>query len=390
MSKNNNDKDIQNILDSLDTDNSFSYEDEENIIQNEQNTTVDIDKIQTSTKCICKIEAVMNGKQNFGTGFFCHIASKEIRVLITNNHIIDNNFLAKEKELIIYFEEKKIQKKIINLKYDRFKFSDKNLDVTVIEIVDEDLIDNFFEVDEDKIYNNEFINESVFNLQFCQREKLKISLGKILKKLSKKSRFLYEAGTEYGSSGSPIILNNEFKVIGIHKGALKKTINNNKINVGIYLEQIIKLIPKSSHLDNKNVIKCVYDIKKKDVDKDIKVFDNINYIEKNIKSISILREDEKKREVKGGGKCRFEKEGKYTIFYSLDNSAYNLNDLFRDCSNLIKIYMPSFTDNKILCMSRMFKECVSLENINFLSSFNTKNVNNISDMFSNCYYLENI
>ena len=59
----------------------------------------------------------------------------------------------------------------------------------------------------------------------------------------------------------------------------------------IYLDQIIKLIPKSSHLDNKNVIKCVYDIKKEDLDKDIKVFDNTNNIEKNIKSISILRED---------------------------------------------------------------------------------------------------
>jgi len=389
MSKNNKDRDIQNVLDILDTDNSFSYEDEEDIIQNEQNPIVDIDKILTSKNCICKIEVVINGKLSFGTGLFCYIPSKEIRVLITNNHIIDNNFLEKEKELIIYFEEKEYQKKIIiNLKSDRFKFSDKNLDVTVIEIVDEDLIDNYFEVDEEKISNNEFLNESVVNLHFCQGEKLKMSLGKILK-ITKKGRFFYNAGTEHGSSGSPIILNNEFKVIGIHKGTIKQTINNNKINVGIYLEQIIKLIPKSSHLDNKNVIKCVYDIKKEDIDKDIKVFDNTNNIEENIKSISILREDQKKREVKGG-KCRFEKEGKYIIFYALDNLAFNLSDMFNNCTNLIKVYMPSFIDNKILSMPRMFKECYSLENINFLSSFNTKNVKNISDMFSNCYSLKNM
>jgi hypothetical protein len=109
-----------------------------------------------------------------------------------------------------------------------------------------------------------------------------MSLGKILK-IYKKGRFFYDAGTEHGSSGSPIILNNEFKVIGIHKGAIKKTINNKKINVGIYLAQIIKLIPKSSHSENKNVIKCVYDIKKEDVDKEIKAFDNTNNIEKKYK-----------------------------------------------------------------------------------------------------------
>ena len=215
-----------------------------------------------------------------------------------------------------------------------------------------------------------------------------MSLGKILK-IYKKSRFFYDAGAELGSSGSPIILNNEFKVIGIHKGSLKKTINNNKINVGIYLNQIIKLIPKSSQLNNKNVIKCVYDIKKEDVDKDIQVFDNKNKIEKNIKSISILREDEKKIEVKVG-KYRFEKEGKYIIFYSLDNLAYNLSDMFNNCTNLIKVYMPSFIDNKILNMSKMFKECTSLESINFLSSFNTMNVKNISEMFSDCHSLKNI
>jgi hypothetical protein len=96
---------------------------------------------------------MINGKQSFGTGFFCYIPSKEIKVLITNKHIIDNNFLAKEKELKIYFKEKEYQKNIIiNLKSDRFKFSDKNLDIAVIEIVDEDLIDNYFEVDEDKLY----------------------------------------------------------------------------------------------------------------------------------------------------------------------------------------------------------------------------------------------
>ena len=393
MSENVNDKNNQNNTDKTDTDTSFDYEiGEEDKIQNEQSIIInlgDLKKINIYEKCVCKLKIKSS---SFGTGFFCYIPSKEIRVLITNNHIIDENFINNEKELIIYLEaDEKQEEKIINLKYKRFSFTSKKFDVTIIEILDEDIIDNYFEVDEKIIKNNEFRNESVFNLQFTKGTELNASFGKIIRKINNdKKRFIYDAGAEAGSSGSPIILTNGLKVIGLHKGRVKShQNNNNKQNLGIYLEQIIQFIPKSTRPENKNVIKCLYDIKKEDVNKDIQVYNNQNKIEKFIKSFSIYRQEEKKREIQDG-KCIFEKEGKYFIFYHLDNSVDDLSNMFYNCSSLIKVYMPSFTDNKIINMSNMFNECSFLKEVNFLPSFNTKNVIDISKMFSNCYCLENI
>ena len=78
------------------------------------------------------------------------------------------------------------KQKIISLKTNRFKFIDESLDITVIEILDEDLIDGYFEVDEEIIKDNEFINDSVFNLQFPQGGKLKALFGKIIKSTNRR------------------------------------------------------------------------------------------------------------------------------------------------------------------------------------------------------------
>ena len=50
-------------------------------------------------KCVCKIKT----KNGNGTGFFCKIPfnDKELSVLITNNHVIDNNFIKENKNLTI-------------------------------------------------------------------------------------------------------------------------------------------------------------------------------------------------------------------------------------------------------------------------------------------------
>jgi hypothetical protein len=64
--------------------------------------------------------------------------------------------------------------------------------------------------------------------------------------------------------------------------------------------------------------------------------------------------------------------------------------MLNKCTSLIKVFMPSFVDNKITDMSRMFEECYSLKNINFLYSFNMEDVKNISYMFYNCCELEEI
>ena len=90
-----------------------------------------------------------------------------MRVLITNYHVIDEEFLKNEKKLILYIVENEIEKeKILDLKIKRTIVTSKSLDVTMIEILDEDLIDSYFEYDEDAVKDKEFLNEPVFNLQF--------------------------------------------------------------------------------------------------------------------------------------------------------------------------------------------------------------------------------
>ena len=260
-------------------------------IKEEQNVILDFSvykRITKFEKCVCKIKLFKGNNLliKTATGLFCHIPSKNLNVLITNYHIINKDFLEQEKELKIYIEYDEMQEeKIINLKTERLKYTDKILDATVIEILDEDLIDNFIEVDEEFINNKKFINETVFNLQFPKGKQLKASFGKIIELTDEGRQFKYDVGTEDGSSGSPIILANEYKIIGMHRGTLK-TQNNNytnydtKENIGIYLDKIINSIPELSRTENKNIIKCLYDIKKEDVNQEIQVYDNGNNVEK--------------------------------------------------------------------------------------------------------------
>ena len=132
--------------------------------------------------------------------------------------------------------------------------------------------------------------------------------GKIIKSTNRKTQFIYDAGTEAGSTGSPIILSKGHKIIGLHKGGSKTNNINNKIILGVYLNNIIKLLPRSSNPENKNIIKCLYVIKKEDINKDIKVYDNKFNIEKDINSTFIYKKDEMKKNIKDG-KQRFNEEG---------------------------------------------------------------------------------
>ena len=61
--------------------------------------------------CICKIK---NDKGK-GTGFFCYIEyeDKKFPVMITCNHVIDENIINKDNKINITLNDEKIDKKII-------------------------------------------------------------------------------------------------------------------------------------------------------------------------------------------------------------------------------------------------------------------------------------
>ena len=181
-----------------------------------------------------------------GTGFFCKIPfinENVLNALITNNHVIN---LEMEKITISINNDKEI--KVIELN-NRIKYTNKEYDITIIEIKEKDNINNYLELDENimkKGSNKLYINNTIYIIQYPGGKQLGVSYG-ILYKIfeDKEYNFNHLCCTEEGSSGSPIIniINN--KVIGIHKAA------KNNYNIGLFINYAIE------DFINKNIIKVL-------------------------------------------------------------------------------------------------------------------------------------
>ena len=101
----------------------------------EENNIIDFDTVDKVRKSICKIKIYDdNDNIKFGTGFF--IIYLERKFLITCFHVI--NLEVKEFEIEIWNKKTKM----IELKNRYFNFIEKNIDITVIEINNND---NFIE-----------------------------------------------------------------------------------------------------------------------------------------------------------------------------------------------------------------------------------------------------
>ena len=125
---------------------------------------------------ICKI----SGKF-IGTGFFCKIEYEGniIPVLITNYHIIDDEYINNNTHLKIYIDN---NLKIINLNKDRKIYSSETekYDIMIIKIKKEDEINNFLEIEQNiKIENPEniFKDESIYILHYPNGGEAMISYG---------------------------------------------------------------------------------------------------------------------------------------------------------------------------------------------------------------------
>ena len=355
---------------------------------NEQNTIFDFNKLfkamnQKFNKTVCrlKINGKKNEKQIFGTGFFCSIPSKHMKVLLTNNHLINDDFLKDQKELdfSICLKEKEENKKI-NLELERFKFTDSVNDFTIIEILDEDEIDDFLTFDENFIKDNNLLDKEVFALQYPREKGISISFGKILEYKPDNS-LIYDIGTDKGSSGCPIISVNDLTVLGLHKAGGHKNIKNKK-NIGIPLNIIIDKIPLKEYSEE-NIIKCQFDIKKDDVKREVKIYNKEENIMNSLKEVVISEEEII------DGTYKFKNEGKYFIKYYFKDSAEDLSEMFSNCQSLTKVNLMIFPKNNIKNISKMFDGCKSLKEVNF-SLFNTENVINMSNLFRNCKDLEKI
>ena len=98
--------------------------------------------------CVCKIH---KGKVN-GTGFFVQVSydNRLLNLLITNNHVLNEQDIMEGKVINISLNNEQIFKEIkIDSKIK--KYTKKDLDVTIMEINNKDNIKNYLFLD-DNIY----------------------------------------------------------------------------------------------------------------------------------------------------------------------------------------------------------------------------------------------
>ena len=335
-----------------------------NIIENEDNDNSNFNKY------IVKIETEVKIKEELkyitGIGVLCNINMKHINALITYNNIIDFDLLNEMKILRILINN---EEKEINMKIDRYKYSDDI--ITIIEILNEDNINNFIEIDK-FINSKNYINNDIICIYLKDNNKLEYLNDKI--KIKNNDNYMCNIN-EFIKEGI-IILKDNLKLLGI----INK--NNNKNEIDIITMNII--------INKINFIKCKYEIKKDDVGKEIQIISGKNsygeYKNKEIlKEMKIIINGE----IKSNITYKFNKEGIYIIYLLSFNLLTNMSWMFCDCSSLKEINLQSFNTNQVTDMSWMFCDCSSLIEIN-LQSFNTNQVTNMSYMFNGCSSLKEI
>ena len=154
-----------------------------------------------------------------------------LKCLISVYHVINENTKNKSIEIEIFNNEKFN----LELKSRFIKFFKQPKDISIVEIKDSDGIKDIEYLNYDK--NNkkgysQYKGMEVLSLGYPNGEDLSNGSGKILN--INGFEFEHDISTEQSSSGSPIILFNVLKVIGIHKyGDLEK-----RVNVGTFIGEI--------------------------------------------------------------------------------------------------------------------------------------------------------
>ena len=212
-----------------------------NIVESKKQRPITLRATKRYEKKVSATCKILSG--NEGSGFFCEIKvnNKLMKVLFTNNHVINN--LNSDIKI-----EHNRKKKIIKLN-NRFKCTNEELDYTCIEIFEEDGFNNYFKIDKNINNNNpyeEYQYDEFVMIQYPGGDDVSFAEGYINDIID--NTILYTMNSDDGSSGSPLILDTRnLKIIGIHYSR-----TNNDEKKAIFMKYIINDIEKQLKKNNNN------------------------------------------------------------------------------------------------------------------------------------------
>ena len=202
------------------------------------------------------------------------------------------------KKSLYYDNESRVKEIKLNIN-ERYKkeFTEIGIDATVVEIISTDNISKDFFLLPFIDYMDSFddlLNKQITIIQYPKGGPLSYADGEIVK--IKEYEFTYKASTQNGSSGSPVFLKDNTKIIGIHKSRKK----DNSENYGDFIGPIF------------NYFKNNYNYKI--------LFDKGDYY---IGELKNKLQNGKGKEYYDNGKLRF--EGKYLYSQRLAGKYYYID-----------------------------------------------------------------
>ena len=172
-------------------------------------------------KSVCKIKF----PNYYGLGFFIKLfkGDKPFYCLMTNEHLINaDRIKSKDSVMISYNNERNVTKIILN-KENRFIQNFSLLDITIVEIIKErDRIDESYFLQPFLDNPSDLKDKNIF-IQFFNGFSRNFSFTEIRE--IDKYKFYFDGDMEKYISGTPIFLEDSFKVVGISEGCLRYNYN---------------------------------------------------------------------------------------------------------------------------------------------------------------------
>ena len=238
----------------------------------EQNTKSKPILVENIQRYLSKVNASCKLITGSGSGFFCKINFENFSkiFLFTNNHILNENLIKPNSEIQIKYKN---EIKVIKMN-NRFSCTNEELDYTCIEIfVSEDFKD-YFEIDLSEIKKYKY--ELLVCFQFPEGNDISLAEGKLIDIIDN-CQIIHTITTDFGSSGSPIVLSNNLKVIGIHRGRFQ----SHDFNRGVLIKNVLNDI--KLQIKQKNYVFPYFNL--------ISYFKTPNNLEEEIELLKRFNED---------------------------------------------------------------------------------------------------